>query len=143
MKNKLHAISIRHPFANFIRKGEKDIEIRKWRTSFRGKLIIHASKQIHKGPFYNRATRDYMPANDPANRLLKYYPELFGAAIATAQLTLVREAKPQDKGRAMIEIQEGHYAWILTNIQKIEPIPLVGKMGIFKTELTINDLKYI
>lgn len=40
----MKALSIRQPWAWLIAEGIKDIENRTWKTDYRGKLIIHASK---------------------------------------------------------------------------------------------------
>ncbi|MBF0169079.1 MAG: ASCH domain-containing protein [Alphaproteobacteria bacterium] len=42
----VRCLSIRQPWAHLILHWGKDIENRKWLTHYRGKLLIHASKQI-------------------------------------------------------------------------------------------------
>lgn len=42
----MKALSIRQPWAWLIVNGYKDIENRTWRTTFRGKFLVHASKTI-------------------------------------------------------------------------------------------------
>ena len=42
----MKAISIRQPWAWLIVNGHKDIENRTWKTKFRGKILIHASKTM-------------------------------------------------------------------------------------------------
>jgi hypothetical protein len=42
----MKALSILQPYAELIVSGKKDIEIRKWKTSFRGNFLIHASKRV-------------------------------------------------------------------------------------------------
>ena len=42
----MKAISIRQPWAWLIVTGKKDIENRSWKTSYRGKLLIHASSKF-------------------------------------------------------------------------------------------------
>ena len=44
MKAPLKALSIRQPWAWLIVNGFKDVENRNWRTHWRGRLLIHASK---------------------------------------------------------------------------------------------------
>ena len=39
----MKALSLTEPYATLIRKGIKTIETRSWKTSYRGKLYIHAS----------------------------------------------------------------------------------------------------
>lgn len=38
------ALSIKQPWANMLINGEKSIEIRNWRTPYRGTLLIHTGK---------------------------------------------------------------------------------------------------
>jgi hypothetical protein len=39
-------LSLKQPLADLLSLGEKNVEIRKWNTKFRGKFIVHASKNI-------------------------------------------------------------------------------------------------
>src|SRR4051812_2897185 len=40
------AISVRQPFASLILLGHKQIETRNWPTDYRGRIAVHASRQI-------------------------------------------------------------------------------------------------
>lgn len=42
----MKAISIKQPWAYLILEHGKDIENRKWKTKVRGRVLIHASKQV-------------------------------------------------------------------------------------------------
>jgi ASCH domain len=42
----MKCLSLKQPFADLLAHGEKTIELRKWKTSFRGEFLIHASKTI-------------------------------------------------------------------------------------------------
>ena len=44
-------LSVRQPWAWLIVAGHKDIENRTWRTSYRGRLLIHASKAMDPEDF--------------------------------------------------------------------------------------------
>ncbi|MGH2666094.1 ASCH domain-containing protein [Flavobacterium sp.] len=52
----MKALSIKQPWASLIAHGIKDIENRKWKTNFRGRIYIHASGQITKGLY-----SDFLP----------------------------------------------------------------------------------
>ena len=39
----MKAISVKQPWASLIISGIKDIENRKWKTNYRGRVLIHAS----------------------------------------------------------------------------------------------------
>ena len=49
-ENEISILSVRQPYADCIVLGEKEIEVRTWRTDYRGRLYIHAGKQPHKNP---------------------------------------------------------------------------------------------
>jgi hypothetical protein len=46
----MKALTIRQPFAHLIVTGRKRLETRKWLTSYRGPLLIHAARSVHEEP---------------------------------------------------------------------------------------------
>ena len=48
----MKALSIRQPWAHLILHGGKDIENRDWRTSVRGRVLVHASKGMTRDDAY-------------------------------------------------------------------------------------------
>ena len=44
----MKVLSIREPWASIIINGYKEYEFRSWKTNYRGKILIHASKNIEK-----------------------------------------------------------------------------------------------
>ncbi|GAG99896.1 unnamed protein product, partial [marine sediment metagenome] len=54
----------------------------------------------------------------------------FGKALAIVELIDCRPMKPEDEHQAMI-YRPDLYAWILSNIQKIEPFPVKGQLRVF------------
>ena len=44
----MKCLSLRQPYAELVVAGRKTIETRTWKTNFRGKFLIHASKAIDK-----------------------------------------------------------------------------------------------
>ncbi len=44
----MKCLSLKQPYAELLVSGKKTIELRNWNTSFRGKLLVHASKNIDK-----------------------------------------------------------------------------------------------
>ena len=45
---KMHALSIRQPWARLIVNGYKDIESRNWRTKYRRPFLVHAGLKVEK-----------------------------------------------------------------------------------------------
>ena len=54
----MKVISIKQPYASLIANGYKKYEFRTWKTSYRGKIYIHASKKID-----NEAMKKYKELN--------------------------------------------------------------------------------
>ena len=44
----MKALSFRQPWAELILQGRKTIDLRTWPTYYRGRLVIHASKQVER-----------------------------------------------------------------------------------------------
>jgi predicted transcriptional regulator len=44
----MKCLSLKQPFAELLVSGKKTIELRKWNTKYRGKFLIHASKNLDK-----------------------------------------------------------------------------------------------
>lgn len=44
----MKVITIKQPFASLIANGIKEYEFRTWKTKYRGKLLIQASKGVDK-----------------------------------------------------------------------------------------------
>ena len=42
----MKCLSLKQPFADLLSHGENTIELRKWNTNYRGKFLVHASKNI-------------------------------------------------------------------------------------------------
>lgn len=105
----MKALSIKQPWANMIAEGRKTIETRTWRTSYLGDVLIVSSKS---------------PKIEPA-----------GFALAVARLINCRRMYKWDEPEACCDWYPGAFAWVLTEIQKIEPFPVRGQLGLFEIEL--------
>ena len=44
----MKCLSLKQPYAELLVSGKKTIELRNWNTLFRGKFLIHASKNVDK-----------------------------------------------------------------------------------------------
>lgn len=102
------ALSVKQPWANLIARGTKTIETRRWRTDYRGPLLIVSSKT---------------PAVPPA-----------GHALAIADLVDCRLMTVADEMAAACEIYDGAYAWVLANVRPIRPFAVKGQLRIYDVE---------
>ena len=57
----MRAITIRQPFASLVVTGRKRLETRKWFTSYRGPLLIHAARSVHREPIRGVASLEGLP----------------------------------------------------------------------------------
>jgi hypothetical protein len=77
VKNTIHALSLKQPWAALLVHGLKTIEIRSWPTSRRGPILIHAARV----PDERQEAWDYVP------RQLEPTARLNGGIIGKAELT--------------------------------------------------------
>lgn len=144
----MKVLTIKQPFASLIALGEKRIETRSWKTNYRGPLYIHAGKSKEDKFLFNR-----YPFKDAFEKHGIYsFEELsFGMIIAKADLIDCIKVKCYDSGNRMAiaadnsVIAEGNeytfgyynneaedrYAWVLDNVQLIEPISAKGQLGLW------------
>lgn len=97
-----------------IAQGEKTIETRTWRTAYRGKLLIVSSRA---------------PRIEPV-----------GCALAIGNLVDCRPMTQTDEEAARCQVYPGAYAWVLSNIRKVRPFPVKGKLGLYDVELRKREL---
>ena len=109
-------ISVRQPWAWLIVTGRKDVENRTWATSYRGTIFIHAAGAMHQTP-------------------IAAIEDRFGVEIDRAALTLgaiVGRAELVDVvARSHSPWFEGPRAFVLRDPVAIEPVPMLGRLGIF------------
>jgi len=113
----MKALSLRQPYASLIAIGKKTIETRTWATSYRGKLLIVSSKgKIYKDVPYHGLFNLKLP---------------FGMALATVELNDCRPMRKEDEKAAMFSYDPLLFAWVLSDIKKIEPFPVKGELKLF------------
>lgn len=120
----MKALSLKQPWAELIIRKKKTIEIRKWRTNYRGKLYIHASRSIDK------EAMNYYGFSELLTGVIIGYVEIFGIKTYKSQEEFIRD-KPK---HLSIHLPQKYpvYGFLLRDIHRIKPIPLKGKLGIFE-----------
>lgn len=110
----MKALSIKQPYATFIIDEQKYKEHRTWNTSFRGPVLIHASKIPDKFFMEEYGFADWK------------FPT--GVILGKAELYDV------------VDYENGIYAYVLENIVKFKkPIPMKGQLGFFEVPKDIMD----
>ena len=110
----MKALSVRQPWANMIASGEKTIETRTWRTNYRGPLLIVSSKR---------------PKIQPV-----------GCIVAMAELVGCRRMTVRDEARACCSLYPRAWAWELSDIVRVEPIPTRGQLSLYDLAIERQDL---
>ena len=107
----MKALSVRQPWADLISRGIKLIELRTWRTSYRGPLLICASKR-------------------------KYSDLPVGVAVAYTHLVDIRPATYLDASLACCLPLPNEFAWILERTTAIsQPFSVSGKLSLFEVAI--------
>lgn len=142
----MKAITIHQPWASLIAHELKRIETRSWRTNYRGKLAIHASltmPDMNSVKSINEALKRKCGATD-----LPYGKILAVADLIDCQKVIDRSMLNFAKFEAILESGQivkddeysfgdytpGRYAWILDNIQQIDPAAVRGRQGLWNWE---------
>ena len=120
----IRALSIRQPWAELILRRRKPIEIRTWKSEYRGWLLIHAS-----GNWEAASARELGISKDAVTQ---------GAFVGVAK---VKEIRPFTRKDANLLKKKrggdgwwgpGQLAWVLKSVHRIEPIPFKGRLGLFR-----------
>jgi len=97
------ALSTRHPWAYLIAAGDKDIENRTWRTEFRGRIWIHASRAFDREfPFKRPCSTEEIEHEvfSRAARFVSERPDFSGAIIGEVDIVdcVTRHESPWFEG---------------------------------------------
>jgi hypothetical protein len=113
----LKALSLRQPWPNLILSGKKTIETRKWVTSYRGPILILASKA---------------PKIEP-----------YGCALCVVTLVDIKPMTQEHVAQACCEVYERAQSWFLADVRPIKPIPMKGALSLFNVPLELHDLDFL
>ena len=128
----MKCLSLKQPYAELLVSGKKTIELRKWNTKFRGKFLIHSSKNVD-------SERSKSLGID--NRMLTQ-----GAIIGIALLYGVKRYKNKteleaDYHKHYADIKKFGscmYGFMVKNANRFQsPIPYPGKLNFFEVEYPV------
>lgn len=131
----MKTISLLQPWASLVVMGVKTIETRSWQTTYRGPLLIHASKGKKGSALCNRALlRQHIP---------DFTALPFGAIIGSVTLQDIVPAETLPLSAAAIaactleekafgDDSKGRYAWLFTDPLPLEtPVCTGGSLGLW------------
>ena len=107
----MKALSVRQPWAHLILSGQKDVENRSWRCSYRGPLLIHASQRL------DTFAMQQLPVD--------HEPLVRGAILGMVTLTDVVDWSPSPWF-------EGPYGWVFERPRLLVPLLWHGSLSFFE-----------
>ena len=125
----MKVITIKQPFASMIAAGIKEYEFRTWKTKYRGEILIHAGKGIDKKAMkkFERYGLDYPSGCIIAKAVLSDCIEVSEDFRAN-----LGKKNPMVYSSIIKHAEWEGYAFQLDKIEKIEPIPINGKLSIWE-----------
>ena len=124
-------LSVRQPYAALLVHGIKIIELRSWRTNYRGRIYIHASKSSLELP----ERWQYIRAEIPDGKT-----EMRGKIVGCVTLTDCRQATQDDERYAFANVSKNHFAWVCSSPSHFENgANMKGRLGLFKC----SDMKLL
>ena len=128
----MKVLSLTEPYATLIKNGIKTIETRSWKTSYRGRLYIHASStKIPKTYKDNKELMSLVDINDLNYGNIICMCDLVDCVEMTDEF--INDIKKNRKNEYITGIySNGRYAWIFKNIEILDnPIKTKGHLGIW------------
>jgi hypothetical protein len=126
----MKAISIRQPWLTLIATGAKTIETRTWKTSYRGDILLCASKSADKK--HVEAIRLVYVDNEG---YAPVFLNMRGMAVCIAELYDIQPMTLEHEEEACCDIYECAYSWFLRNIRPVKPFIVDGKLSLFDVQV--------
>jgi hypothetical protein len=135
------ALTLTQPWAAAVAAGVKHVETRSWSTNYRGPLAIHAAKGMTAGDLaFAHHLRGLELLPEATVIALAARPDLSrGVVIARCVLVDVVPVRLvvalTTEERLLGDYSPGRYAWILEDIEPIDPpVPARGRLGLWTWE---------
>ncbi len=128
----MKAITLYQPWATAIFLRIKGPETRSWKTSYRGKLAIHAAKRMPKWAY------EFARVEGALGRIPARLP--LGVILGFVSLTDMRPTEEMIYEVSALErlygdYSPGRWAWMYSDIEALEkPIPARGARGLWEWE---------
>ena len=114
----MRTLAVRQPWATLIAEGTKSIEVRNWKTDYRGEILIVASGRP-------------MKIENVDGQMETLPSQVF---VCTVTLLDCRLMEAEDRTSTCCNICPGEeYAWVLANPRHVLPKPHKGKLNLYST----------
>lgn len=124
----MKVLTIKQPFAQLIVEGYKEYEFRTWKTKYRGEFLIHAGKGIDKEAMKRFS---YLNLNYESGKIIGKC-NLDDCLEVDNELKIILKKKDPIVYRNAINKETKEYAFKLSKVEKIPPIPINGKLSFWE-----------
>lgn len=121
----MKALSIKQPWAWLIVNGYKDVENRTWRTKFRGKFFVHASKNVSKKEFEQSC--EFALKINPNIKIPSYHEIEKGGIVGVAEVVDCKDG-------SFSPWYMGEVAFLIGDATPIDFVPMNGKLNFFNVD---------
>ena len=130
----MKVLTIKEPFATLIKNKVKYIETRSWKTNYRGELYIQAGiAKLTKGIKDRKELAQLYSEDELTYGYIICKCNLVECIYMTEDF-IKQEKKKNYKNFIAGRYEVGRYAWVLDNIEPINPIKVKGQLGIWNYE---------
>lgn len=138
----IRVLSWKEPFATLMLHGK--IETRTWFTSYRGLVLICASKVTYTEAEIIRISGEVQTQRIFTTMNSKGIKEQCGYAIAVGELVDCRMMREVDEDKCFVVWNPDLYCHIYENVRAIKPLPWKGSLGWRKLDQgIINQIEYL
>jgi len=141
----MKVLSMKQPWASLFVLREAKYETRTWRTTYRGPVAIHTSKQIDKAACTHKAIQvllgkhGYTVDNLPTGKIIAVCHLINCLKVTDNQTTwavLENGMIVSENNYFLGDFNEGNYAWEVQDMKMLDhPIPAKGHLGLWEYDM--------
>lgn len=135
----MKVITIKQPFATLIAEGIKEYEFRTWKTKYRGEILIHAGKGVNKKAMEKFA---HLNLEYPSSAIIAKVNLIDCVVIDDKMRKVLQEKNPLVYENVIKHTDWEGYGFQLEKVEKIEPIPINGKLSLWDYDLEDKKRSY-
>ena len=134
----MKVITVKQPFAALIAEGLKEYEFRTWKTHYRGEILIHTGKGVDKEAMKRY---EHLGLSYPSGVLLAQATITDCVYIDEKMMDQLAKKDPLVYYGILHQDSWNGYGFKLSNIRKVKPVSVNGKLGLWEYDGEISYLE--